>query len=79
MSFTAAYLEIEATYLVPGALAAADGGRCRPRGRARRRSARANYELFLSRNLQHARLVSAEGGDAAFDLLTAARWTRWPD
>jgi polar amino acid transport system substrate-binding protein len=33
--------------------------------------ARANYELFLSRNLQHARLISTQGGKAAFDLLAA--------
>ena len=36
MSFTAAYLEIEATYLVPERLAAAHGGGRRPRRRARR-------------------------------------------
>jgi polar amino acid transport system substrate-binding protein len=31
--------------------------------------ARANYELFLSRNLEKARLVQAPNADAAFDLL----------
>lgn len=69
MSFTAAYLEIEATYLVPGASSlrtAADVDRDGIRVAA---PARANYELFLSRNLKHARLTSTQGGDAAFDLL----------
>jgi polar amino acid transport system substrate-binding protein len=71
MSFTAAYLEIEATYLVPGPSplrTAADVDREGVRVAA---PARANYELFLSRNLERAQLVSTPGGDAAFDLLAA--------
>ena len=73
MSFTAAYLEIEATYLVPDASSlrtAADVDREGVRVAA---PARANYELFLSRNLQHARLVSTASADAAFDLLTSGQ------
>ena len=73
MSFTAAYLEIEATYLVPGTSplrTAADVDRDGVRVAA---PARANYELFLSRNLKHARLVPAQGGDAAFDLLVTGQ------
>jgi len=73
MSFTAAYLEIEATYLVPGASplrTAADVDREGVRVAA---PARANYELFLSRNLKHARLVSTAGADAAFDLLATGQ------
>lgn len=69
MGFTPAYLEIEATYLVPGASplrTAADVDRDGVRVAA---PARANYELFLSRTLKHARLVSAAGNDAAFELL----------
>src|SRR5688572_1442362 len=69
MSFTAAYLEIEATYLVPGGSplrTAAEVDRERVRVAA---PARANYELFLSRNLKAARLVSTASNDAAFDLL----------
>ena len=73
MGFTAAYLEIEATYLVPGASplrTAADVDRDGIRVAA---PARANYELFLSRNLARARLVSTQGADAAFDLSAAAK------
>ena len=69
MGFTAAYLEIEATYLVPEASplrTAAEIDREDVRVAA---PARANYELFLSRNLKHARLVSTESNDAAFNLL----------
>ncbi|MBP1774620.1 MAG: transporter substrate-binding protein, partial [candidate division NC10 bacterium] len=35
--------------------------------------ARANYELFLSRNLKHAQLVSTQGAGAAFDLLVTGK------
>ncbi len=73
MSFTPAYLEIDATYLVPGASpfrAAAEADRDGVRIAA---PARANFELFLSRNLKHAQLVSTQGGQAAFDLLAAGK------
>jgi polar amino acid transport system substrate-binding protein len=73
MSFTAAYLEIEATYLVPGSSplrTAADVDREGVRVAA---PARANYELFLRRDLKRAQLVSTSGGDAAFDLLAAGK------
>jgi len=73
ISFTAAYLEIEATYLVPAASAlraAADVDREGVRVAA---PARANYELFLSRNLKRAQLVQAPNADAAFDLLVTGK------
>ena len=69
ISFTAAYLEIEATYLVPAGSrlrAVADADQDGVRIAA---AARANYELYLSRTLQRGRLVQAQGGEAAFDLL----------
>ena len=73
ISFTAAYLEIEATYLVPAVSplrAAADVDREGVRVAA---PARANYELFLSRNLKRAQLVRAPNADAAFDLLVTGK------
>jgi polar amino acid transport system substrate-binding protein len=73
MGFTAAYLEIEATYLVPGSSplrTAADVDREGVRVAA---PARANYELYLSRNLKRAKLVSTPSADAAFDLLAAGQ------
>jgi polar amino acid transport system substrate-binding protein len=73
MSFTAAYLEIEATYLVPGASplrTAADVDREGVRVAA---PARANYELYLGRNLKRAQLVSTPGAEAAFELLATGK------
>jgi polar amino acid transport system substrate-binding protein len=73
ISFTAAYLEIEATYLV----AAGSSLRAVPdvdrEGVRVAAPARANYELFLSRNLKHAKLVQAPNADAAFDLLVTGK------
>ena len=71
IAFTAAYLQIEATYLVPAgsrlrAVADVDDGGVRVAA-----PARANYELYLGRSLQRARLVRAPTADAAFDLLVA--------
>jgi polar amino acid transport system substrate-binding protein len=73
ISFTAAYLEIEATYLVAAGSslrAVADVDREGVRVAA---PARANYELYLSRNLAHAQLVRAPNADAAFDLLVTGK------
>jgi polar amino acid transport system substrate-binding protein len=71
IGFTAAYLQIEATYLVPAGSALrtvadvdADGVRVAA-------PARANYELYLGRSLQRARLVRAQTAEAAFGLLAA--------
>jgi polar amino acid transport system substrate-binding protein len=73
MSFTQAYLEIEASYLVPGSspLKAVDDV-----DRAGVRIAtqdRANYELFLTRTLKHAALVRMQDPMDAFDLLAAGK------
>jgi polar amino acid transport system substrate-binding protein len=73
IDFTAAYLELEATYLVPAGsllLTIADVDQDGVRVAA---PARANYELYLSRSLQRANLVRAENGDAAFQLLVEGR------
>jgi len=73
IGFTAAYLEIEATYLVPAGSplsAVADVDREGVRVAA---PARANYELFLSRSLTRAQLVRAPNADAAFDLLVTGK------
>jgi polar amino acid transport system substrate-binding protein len=73
IGFTAAYLEIEATYLVP------HGSRLRTAADVDREDvrvaapARANYELFLQRNLRRAQLVSTQGAEAAFELLASGK------
>lgn len=73
ITFTPAYVELEATYLVPAGSplrAAADVDREGVRVAA---PARANYELFLSRSLTRAQLVRAQDAAAAFDLLASGK------
>jgi polar amino acid transport system substrate-binding protein len=73
MSFTPAYLEIDATYLVPGASPFAAATELDREGLRIAAPARANFELFLSRNLKHAQLVSTPGSEAAFELLASGK------
>nr|WP_314074133.1 ABC transporter substrate-binding protein [uncultured Roseococcus sp.] len=68
IAFTAAYAEIESTYLVPAgspitAIAEVD----RPGNRIAV-SARSAYDLWLERNIHQATLIRAEGLDAAVQL-----------
>jgi len=73
IDFTPAYLEIEATYLVPASSplrAAADVDR---QGVQVAAPSKANYELFLRRHLKQASLVSPAGGQAAFELLASGQ------
>ena len=73
IAFTAAYLEIPATYLVPA------GSRLRTLGDVDRDGVRvaaaekSAYELFLSRNLKHARLVRTKGIDASYEAFVAEK------
>jgi polar amino acid transport system substrate-binding protein len=73
MSFTPAYLEIDASYLVPGASPFRAATELDREGARIAAPARANFELFLGRNLKHAQLVSTQGRSAAFDLLAAGK------
>ena len=68
ISFTAAYCEIEATYLVPAGSSIQsvdevdrDGVRIAVYGRAA-------YGLWLADNIKHAELVNTDGMDASFEL-----------
>ena len=66
IAFTPAYVEIEATYLVPAGSplqSIADVDRPGVRIAVAARSA---YDLWLERNIRHAELVRSNGGDAAF-------------
>jgi len=73
MSFTAAYLEIDATYLVPGPSPLGTAAEVDREGIRVAAPARANYELYLRRNLKRAQLVSTQGNDAAFELLSTGK------
>jgi polar amino acid transport system substrate-binding protein len=73
IAFTAPYIEIEGTYLVPAGSplhAIADVDRAGVRIGV---SANSAYDLFLSRSLQHAELVRAPDPSAAFELLVAGK------
>src|SRR5712691_6243106 len=73
ISFTAAYLEIEATYLVPAGSPLRSIEDVDREGVRVAAPARAAYELFLSRSLQRAQLVRAPNGDAAIELFTTGK------
>jgi polar amino acid transport system substrate-binding protein len=73
MSFTAAYLEIEATYLVPAGSSLRTAAEVDREGARVAAPARANYELFLRRNLKRASLMSAPDSNAAFELLATGQ------
>ena len=73
MSFTAAYLEIEATYLVQGNSPLRTADEVDREGVHVAAPARANYELYLKRNLKRAQLVSTDGADAAFQMLASGK------
>jgi polar amino acid transport system substrate-binding protein len=73
IDFTAPYIEIEGTYLVPAGsslLAIADVDR---EGIRIGVSSGSAYDLFLSRNIEHAELIRAPDPDGAFQLILAGK------
>jgi len=73
IDFTAAYVEIEATYLVPPGSPLreiTDVDRAGVRIALPEKSA---YELYLTRTLKHAQLMRTKGGDAAFKLFVGEK------
>lgn len=73
MDFSPPYLELDATYLVPGDSRFKTAPEVDSGGIRIAAPARANFELYLGRNLKRAQLVSAQGGDAAFELLATGK------
>jgi polar amino acid transport system substrate-binding protein len=71
ISFTAPYIEIEGTYLVPSGLPFREVADVDRQGVRIAVSANSAYDLFLIRSLQHAQLVHAPDPGAAFELLVA--------
>jgi polar amino acid transport system substrate-binding protein len=63
IDFTAAYVEIEATYLVPGGSPIKSIAEVDRPGIRIAISARSAYDLWLERNLKHAELVRERGDD----------------
>jgi polar amino acid transport system substrate-binding protein len=68
IAFTAAYLEIEAGYLVPAGSAIADIAQVDRPGVRIAVAGRSAYDLFLTRSLAHAELVRADSIAAAVEL-----------
>ena len=73
MSFTAAYIELDATYLVPAASSLRNAAEVDRTGLRVTAPARANYELYLQRSLKNAQLLSVQGNEVAFDLLATGK------
>jgi len=69
IDFTAAYVEIEATYLVPPGSKITAVDEVDREGIRIAVPDRAAYELYLSRNIKHAQLVREKGADNAFKRL----------
>jgi polar amino acid transport system substrate-binding protein len=68
IDFTPAYVEIEATYLVPPGSNLQSPAQVDAKGLRIAVPERSAYELWLTRNIKHAELVRTKGGDAAFAL-----------
>jgi polar amino acid transport system substrate-binding protein len=68
IAFSAAYLEIAATYLVPPSSKIRSIEEVDRKGVRIAVAARSAYDLYLSRTIKHAELVHAPGLDASYDL-----------
>jgi polar amino acid transport system substrate-binding protein len=73
IAFTPAYLEIEATYLVPPGSPLAHASEADREGMRIAIAAKSAYEHFLLRSLRQAQLISAPSTHAAFDLFVKDR------
>ena len=67
MAFTAAYCEIEATYMVPAGSTITTIAEVDQPGRRIASAARSAYDLWLERNIHHAELVQVTGLDGSFE------------
>ena len=68
IDFSTAYVEIEATYLVPAGSSLKHASEVDRPGNRISVSARSAYDLWLTRNIQHAQLLHAEGFEATLAL-----------
>jgi polar amino acid transport system substrate-binding protein len=73
ISFTAPYVEIEGTYLVPSGSPFSTIADIDRKGVRVGVSANSAYDLFLSRNIKDAKLVRAPDPNAAFELIVEAK------
>lgn len=68
IDFTTAYVEIEATYLVPAGSSLRHASEVDRPGNRIAVAARSAYDLWLVRNIKHAELIHAEGFDATLEI-----------
>ncbi len=73
IAFTAAYAEIEATYLVPGDSSIQDIADVDREGMRVAVAARSAYDLYLTRNVLRARLIRAEGQEGTLKMFVDER------
>jgi polar amino acid transport system substrate-binding protein len=73
IAFTAAYLEIPATYLVPAGSPIRSLAEVDRAGVRIAVSDKSAYELYLSRTIKHATLMRTQGIDASYDLFVKER------
>jgi polar amino acid transport system substrate-binding protein len=73
IAFSPAYVEIEATYLVPAGSPLSTIAEVDRPGVRIAVTARAAYDLWLSRHIRHAELVRSESLDAAYEQFVAER------
>ena len=73
ITFTPAYVEIEATYIVPAGSPIRSIDDVDREGVRIATSARAAYTLYLQRTLRHATVVEADGLQGSFDLFTGSK------
>lgn len=73
IDFTAAYLEIEATYLVPPGSPMKSIEEVDREGVRISVSARSAYDLYLTRTLKHAKLMQVEGIEASWQQFLSAK------
>jgi polar amino acid transport system substrate-binding protein len=67
IAFTAAYCEIDATYIVPAGSSITTVDEVDQPGRRIASAARSAYDLWLVRNIRHAELVQVTGLDGSFE------------
>lgn len=73
ISFTAPYIEIEGTYLIPAGSSVRTIADVDHEGVRVGVSSKSAYDLFLTRNIQRAQLVRAPTPEASFELLVAGK------
>ena len=73
IDFTSAYVEIEATYLVPAGSSLRHASEVDRPGHRIAVAARSAYDLWLVRNIKHEKLMHAEGFDATLELFLSQK------